>query len=433
MWTFQPRSVRRRASRAGLLLGCASILLACDGRPWLAGDAGTGRDASTPLLDAAASEGGGGGAAQDASGGGLAGNASGFTDGSAWLSDARTDADADDVGSDVSLPVLDGGNTAPIVILLIGDGYGAAQIDATRMFLNGDTEPLSFEQLPQQAWVTTDNASGGVTDSGAAATALATGHKVDQYVLSLAIPGDGHRWQTALEIQAARGKRTGLVTTHTPITDATPAAFGAHVVNRFDEPEVAWQLLNESRPNVLFGLSSSNVNPISAAAAGYTVVQSAADLAALDLDAEQYVSGQFTEETVPPLTDMALAALDLLDASSDGFFLLVENEKSDTAGHASNLEGVVEAGVEFEAMARAVLAWAADRTDTLVIVGADHETGGLVLMEDNPMAGVVPEHSYTSGGVHTGAKVRYFAGGLGAAAVSGQMDNTDFFPLLAGL
>jgi alkaline phosphatase len=251
-------------------------------------------------------------------------------------------------------------------------------------------------------------------------------------VLSVAIPGDGGRLPTALEIQAARGKRTGLVTTHTPITDATPAAFGAHAANRFDEPEVARQLLNESRPNVLFGLGSSSITPTTAAAAGYAVVQSGAELAALDPDTE-YVSGQFTEVTVPSLEDLALAAIDLLDSSERGFFLLVETEKSDTAGHASNLQGVIEAGVEFDAMATAVLAWAKDRDDVLVIVGADHETGGLVLLEDNPTAGAIPAHAYTSGGVHTGAKVRYFAGGLGAEAVAGQLDNTDFFPLLAGL
>jgi alkaline phosphatase len=341
----------------------------------------------------------------------------------------RTDARHD--------PPLEGGDgadasaSAPIVILIIGDGYGAAQIDATRMFINGDTEPLSFETLPYRAWVTTDNASGGVTDSGAASTALATGHKVDQYVLSLAIPGDGRRLRTALEIQAARGKRTGLVTTHTPITDATPAGFAAHVANRFDEPEVAREMLEESRPNVLFGLASTNLNPTSAAAAGYTVVQTAAELDALDR--EQYVSGQFTELTVPPLKDMALAALDLLDESSEGFFLLLETEESDTGGHVSDLARVLHAGVELNATVEAVLDWAKGRDDTLIIVGADHETGGLVLMEDNPMAGVIPDHMYTSGGVHTGTKVEFFATGRGAAAVSGQMDNTDFFPLLAGL
>jgi alkaline phosphatase len=195
---------------------------------------------------------------------------------------------------------------------------------------------------------------------------------------------------------------------------------------------VARQLLNESRPNVLFGLGSSNVTPATAAAAGYTVVQSADELAALDRDTER-VSGQFTELTVPPLKDLALAAIDLLDSSEEGFFLLVETEKSDSGGHASNLQVVVEAGVEFNAMVKAVLAWAEGRTDTLVIVGADHETGGLVLMENNPTAGVIPMHLYTSGGVHTGAKVRYFADGPGAEAVSGELDNTDFFPLLAGL
>lgn len=409
----EPRSIRRHVGWVWLLLGLASAV-GCDGKPWRAGDGG--------LPDAALRQDAGHSAGTTGVGG----------DASSAVPEASTPGDGQTVLPDAEPWLLDAGSGAPIVIFLIADGYGAAQMDATRMFLNGDSEPLSFEELPQQAWVTTDNASGAVTDSGAAATALATGHKVGQYVLSVAIPGDGRRLPTALEIQAARGKRTGLVTTHTPITDATPSAFGAHVSNRFDEPEVARQLLNDSRPNVLFGLGSSNVTPTTAAAAGYAVVQSAAELEALDPDTE-YVSGQFTEATIPSLKDLALAAIDLLDSSEQGFFLLVETEKSDSAGHASNLQGVIEAGVEFDAMAKAVLAWAADRNDTLVIVGADHETGGLVLMEDNPTAGAIPEHSYTSGGVHTGAKVRYFARGLGAEAVAGQLDNTDFFPLLAGL
>lgn len=421
MWIHGPCSIRQQTGLIGLLLSGVSAL-SCDGKPWQSSDGGL-----QDISDASAGE---------------AGVSSSGTGG---ISEAGLDAAPNDAPDTARAPwdgspvgdaqgiVRDGGDPAPIVILLIGDGYGAAQIDATRMFLNGDTEPLSFEQLPHQAWVTTDNASGGVTDSGAAATALATGRKVDQFVLSVAIPGDGHRLRTALEIQAARGKRTGLVTTHTPITDATPAAFGAHVSNRFDEPAVAQQLLNESRPNVLFGLISSSITPQSAAAAGYSVVQSETELAALDPDAEEYVSGQFTEGTVPSLKDMALAALDILDASQDGFFLLVETEQSDSAGHASNLQGVIEAGVEFNTMAEAVLDWAQDRADTLVIVGADHETGGLVLMESNPMAGVIPMHTYTSGGAHTGTKVRYFASGPGAEAVSGELDNTDFFPLLAGL
>jgi alkaline phosphatase len=416
MWIHRPRSNGRQRGLTWLLLSVVGGPLGCDGKAWSPGDAGLVDAAPAPPMEA--------GPAPAVEGG--------IGDGAVPLDDGSVPSDVQ--SSPDARPIQhDGGNGAPIVILLIGDGYGAAQIDATRMFLNGDTESLSFEELPYQAWVTTHNASGGVTDSGAAATALATGHKVDQFVLSLAIPGDGHRFSTALEIQAANGKRTGLVTTHTPITDATPAAFGAHVSNRFDEPEVARQLLNESRPNVLFGLISSGVTPQTAAAAGYTVVQSAAELAALDPDVEQHVSGQFTEDTVPPLKDMALAALDILDASQDGFFLLVENEKSDSAGHASNLQGVIEAGVEFNAMAKAVLDWAKDRTDTLVIVGADHETGGLMLTETHPMAGVIPMHMYTSGGAHTGAKVRFFASGPGAEAVSGELDNTDFFPLLAGL
>jgi len=317
------------------------------------------------------------------------------------------------------------------VIFLVADGYGATSIDATRMFINGDTAPLNFETLPHNAGVSTHNARNEITDSAAAATALATGHKADNSVISVAIPGNGADLETALEVQKARGKRTGIVTTHTSIADATPAGFAGHAASRGNVVEIAATYFAETRPNVMLGLFDSGISRSAGEAAGYTVVETAAELAALNLDAEHHVSGQFTEDTVPPLKDLAVAALDILEDSPAGFFVVIEQEDTDTANHNNDLHRMLGAAVEFHETVAAVMAWAEGRNDTLIVVGTDHETGGLALSESNPAAGVVPDHSYSTMG-HTNADVRFFAGGVGADRLSGTLDNTDLFPILAG-
>lgn len=340
----------------------------------------------------------------------------------------------DDVDVDVGLFAFDAGTMtaqAKNVIFLIADGYGATAMDATRIFVNGDTAPLSFEKLPHTAWVSTNNARNQVTESAAGATALATGHKVDESVLSIALPGDGADLKTALEVQQARGKRTGIVTTHTSIADATPAGFAAHAANRGDTNRITTSYFTQTRPNVMFGLIDAGINASVAQSAGYTVVENATQLASLDLDTEHHVSGQFTENTVPPLKDMALAAINILEDAPEGFFIVIEQEETDSANHNNDLPRMLNGAVEFNETVAAVMAWAKGRHDTLIVVGTDHETGGLVLSEDNPTAGVVPRHSYSTMG-HTGADVRFFAGGVGASQLAGNIENTDVFPLLAG-
>ncbi|HEX2878050.1 MAG TPA: alkaline phosphatase, partial [Polyangiaceae bacterium] len=182
---------------------------------------------------------------------------------------------------------------------------------------------------------------------------------------------------------------------------------------------------------VMFGLFDSGINASAAQAAGYTVVQNATQLAGLNLNVEHHVSGQFTEDTVPPLKVMALAALDILEDSPEGFFVMIEQEETDTANHSNNMSRMLAGAVEFHDTVKAVLAWAAGRDDTLIVVGTDHETGGLEVHEAHPTAGAIPEHSYATTG-HTGADVRFFAGGVGASRLGGHIDNTDVFPMLAG-
>ena len=97
------------------------------------------------------------------------------------------------------------------IIFFIGDGMGFEQVKAAGMYANGVDGSLSFEAFPYQAEVTTSSANSSITDSAAAATAMATGFKVNNGVISMAYPGDGSELETLLEYFKNRGKSTGLV------------------------------------------------------------------------------------------------------------------------------------------------------------------------------------------------------------------------------
>lgn len=314
------------------------------------------------------------------------------------------------------------------IILFLGDGMGAEQQRAARIFKNGDTAPLAFEALARSGCVHTANASGGVTDSAAAATAMATGHKVDNGVLALQTPGDGSELPTALELLQAGGRSTGLVTTATRLTDATPAAFAAHAASRYDDETIAAAYLGRSRPRVLMGGPSGHLSADAAAAAGYATARTAAELEARVAGGDAPLCGVF-DGAEPSLAQRTQAALDELSLDADGFFLLVEHEGTDNGGHANDLAMVVDAVLELEDAVAVGLGFAAERDDTLILVTADHETGGLTVAESAPTAGVLPAHSWARTG-HTGADVPIFAAGPGAEAVSGCFDNTQIFSIL---
>jgi len=145
------------------------------------------------------------------------------------------------------------------IILFIGDGMGFAHVQAASRFHHGTDTGLSFQQFSVQTEMTTHAFGGVVTDSAAAATALATGRKVINGVISSSLLGG--EYETILEYCMKFGKSGGLVTT-THITHATPAAFGAHTTSRGNYTDIASDYLHGSRPQVLLGGGGKGMDDI---------------------------------------------------------------------------------------------------------------------------------------------------------------------------
>jgi alkaline phosphatase len=209
---------------------------------------------------------------------------------------------------------------------------------------------------------------------------------------AIAVDPKGKPVPTCLEDARDAGRRTGLVTT-TRITHATPASFAAHVVNRGMEAMIAIQYVRESEVDLLFGGGARFFPPKlleEARDEGYSVIRTPDELAKLPDDTSR-VLGLFAEshvpyvldrdapgeETAPTLVAMTEKALALLGKGEKGFFLMIEGGRIDHAGHGNDAPSVLAEMREFDATVGAALAYQAKHPDTLVVVTADHETGGL--------------------------------------------------------
>ena len=323
------------------------------------------------------------------------------------------------------------------VIFCIGDGMGFEAVKAAGYYAYGETGTLSFEAFPHRAEMATYAADSPMTDSAAAATAMATGYKVNNGVISMEFPGSGTPLKTLLEIFKAQDKWTGLVST-TYITHATPAAFAAHNPERNNLADIAHDYLHLTRPNVLLGGGGNGLTEKDAEAAGYTVVTDREGLLNLDTDTENCVSGQFGDTNIPyifdgsddlpQLSEMVSVALDILCNAQGGFFLLVEGGRIDHAGHSNDIERNILETIEFSKTVQIIFDGVAGRDDTLILVTADHETGGLKVHKNNGK-GQVPDISWSTGG-HTVSNVPLYGWGRNAERVGGIMNNTDLIKVV---
>ncbi len=331
------------------------------------------------------------------------------------------------------------------IILFVGDGMGITQITSARIYAVGPDGRLTMDRFPITALVTTHSADQLVTDSAAGATAMATGVKTRNGMVGMS--ADSTAYLTILEAAQALDKATGLVATSS-ITHATPACFAAHVPNRKMEPEIALQLI-QRRVNVLLGggkkfflpagrkggAREDNLDLLAMARErGYTVAETREEMEKAQGD---FLLGIFAEEGLttrrpePTLAEMTQKALEILRNDMEGFFLMVEGSQIDWGSHQNDTDKTIRQLLLFDEAIKVAVDFAIKDLHTLIVITADHETGGMAL-EGGTLRGKNLDIDWTTH-YHTGQSVPLFAFGPHALSFSGVMDNTDIPKRFAAL
>lgn len=353
------------------------------------------------------------------------------------------------------------------VIYLIGDGMGFGAVSS---LLLSEDSVTGFEQAPVIGLSETCSANNYVTDSPAGGTALACGIRTKNGYLG--VDPEGKPLTSILRKAQAMGKRSGIVV-NTVLTEATPAAFYAGVTSRSMSFDIAKQF-TESGVDVAIGaglepfikrpdsldLTATLINK------GYDVhldwktvlnttskkfvgilpmgdvhrrnesgntTAGAADGAEVCLAAKLAASSEENGDTTrlsEPTVYLEKATAKALEVLSNdnrqGFFLMIESAIIDGYGHNNDSEGMIEEMKEFDNTLRQLVAYVNQHPETLLVVTADHETGGTgVSYKSYEVGSTTPVQLSFSTKGHTGTVVPVFAYGAGSEAFAGIMKNTD--------
>lgn len=315
------------------------------------------------------------------------------------------------------------------IIFMIGDGMGYAQVQAAT--LTSD-EPLKMLKAQYTGSITTHSSDNLVTDSGAGGTALATGKKTNNGMIGMT--PDSLPVPSMLEIFAEQGKSTGIVVS-CGVTHATPASFIAKNVSRSNYEAIAADFL-KSPVDVVIGGGIKHFNQRKD---GRTLTAEMEEkgftyLNKLPKSASAYQKLLILTDSVHPssmlegrgnlLPDGTKLALESLSKNEKGFFLMVEASQIDWAGHANDSAFLVSEVFDFDNAVNEAIKFADSNPGTLVIITADHETGGLTLLKGADKNSV--KFSFSSDD-HSGIMVPVYAYGTGAQQFVGSYDNTELF------
>ena len=317
------------------------------------------------------------------------------------------------------------------VILIVGDGMGVPQVYASVVAAMGNNS--AFLRFPYSGFSRTYSRNKYRTDSAAGGTALTTGHKVDNYHVNWG--PDSARYATIFDDAKRAGMSTGFVVTSS-VLDATPAATYGHVPYRKMFDTLSLQMA-QCQHDVMIGGGrkyfftqnrKDGLAPLDTLARrGYTVVNT--------LDSMNRFGGQRLVAllyegdplTAPARGDVlaqgAKKAIAMLSRNDKGFALMIEGSQIDWACHNNDSAYMRAELADFEVMLHAVLDYAQRDGQTLVVVTADHETGGLTLPDGDIEAGT-NDVRYLWGS-HTGCMVPVLAFGPGAERFTGIQQNTD--------
>ena len=326
------------------------------------------------------------------------------------------------------------------VILFIGDGMGIGGVTAARCMQMGPNGRLTMDTMPVTGFAKTHSQRNIVTDSAASGTALATGVKTVNGRIS--VDPEGKVLPTILELAGSLGKSAGVVTTDS-VTGATPAVFYSHIDQRGKQDEIAAQLVDSS---ILVAMGSGKQFFVPASEGfkgrqdGKDLTQTAAgngfevvyDAKSMESGKSGRMLGLFAfDETGPTFEAMTMNAVRNLAKNPKGFFLMAESCLPDKGGHNNDMGIVVKGVLDLDAALRQALHFAARDGNTLVIVTADHDTGGLCVNDgnkENPRC--TPAWVHKS---HTGNMVPLYAYGPGAERFMGTHDNTQIPRTIADL
>ncbi len=314
------------------------------------------------------------------------------------------------------------------VILVIGDGMGPQAVGLAiyyNLFMNGPGNPLNLEKLMSAGntgYCLTYQYGTVVTDSASAATALASGVKTRDAIIGK--DHNGRAMKSIVDIAKSLEKSTGVIST-TRLTHATPAAFYAHTVHRDEENEIASQLIERGDLTVAFSGGARHFIPqgtrvedhpdlksmskaagwgssmrkdsqdlvISAKNKGYSIIASEKELLAFDAGKTEKVLGLFAasdfpsaidrqpqyQTGVPTLPQLTAKSLEILKRNPKGFFLMVEGGQVDYVEHGNDVASVLREMLELDQAIGVAMAFAEANPDTLLVVTADHDTGGLAI------------------------------------------------------
>lgn len=322
------------------------------------------------------------------------------------------------------------------VILMIGDGMGLVQVSAAWVANHGK---LNIDNCTYTGFSRTWCANKLITDSGAAGTAMATGQKTNYHCISVDTLGTPLNSLTDLAHDS--GLKTGIVVTCN-LPDATPAVFCANNIDRDKEEEVAADYVN-CNVDYIFGAGREKFNKRTdhrdllgeLKNKGYQVSTNWEETSKIKQGKVFCIPSEgqleFARERGDIFEKACLHAIKLLNQNPKGFFAMLEGSRIDDCGHDNNLTRLMEEVFDFDQTVGKVMQWAEKDGQTLVIILADHETGGLTMLDGNIRKGSVTGQFSTNG--HSGIMVPVYAYGPGAENFTGIYENTEVFQKIVKL
>ena len=278
-----------------------------------------------------------------------------------------------------------------------------------------------------------------ITDSGAGGTAIATGQKTKYHYVG--VDPQGNELPSLITLSKAKGMSAGIAVT-CRLWDATPADFCCHNVDRDDEYDLVADYVECGADYVVGGGAEKFENRPDGRnifqeleAKGYQVARSWEEAQTLK-NGKIFAVTDKRDTPVPAergdrLAQSVLKGMEIMDKNKKGFFMMIEGSQLDDYGHFNDLDLLMQETHDFDRTVGAVFEWAAKDGETLVVVTADHETGGLTLVDGDLQKGEIKCKFST--GSHSGVMVPVYAFGPGAEHFTGLYENTDIFHKIATL